>query len=253
MAGQTLIPTNSAILAIDFAHFLPESAGVQFVEDCTLKAIGAFDVPAAERVTNPALLIVDMQNDFVRRGAPMEVVQARATIGSIQTLIGSFRRRGHPVIYTRFLGNDQAGLMWLWSRQCWPDIKCCWPQHERLYMDADGPLQCADVIEELSPQHNDLVIDKYCYGSFHGTNLHQHLQSLGIVSLVVTGTVTQICVEETAREAFHLGYRTTLASDAVSSFAPDLQAATLKNFEMKFGWVADTRSILGWLGDSAVL
>jgi nicotinamidase-related amidase len=59
--------------------------------------------------------------------------------------------------------------------------------------------------------------------------------------------VTQICVEETAREAFHHGYRTTVVADAVSSFAPDLHAATLRNLAMKFGWVADTDTVLGWL------
>jgi nicotinamidase-related amidase len=56
--------------------------------------------------------------------------------------------------------------------------------------------------------------------------------------------VTQICVEETAREAFHHGFRTTLIADAVSSFAPDLHGATLKNFAMKFGWVEDSAALL---------
>lgn len=70
------------------------------------------------------------------------------------------------------------------------------------------------------------------------------LHTLGVASLVITGTVTQICVEETAREAFHHGYRTTIVEDGVSSFAPDLQAATLKNFAMKFGWVSKSESII---------
>jgi nicotinamidase-related amidase len=65
---------------------------------------------------------------------------------------------------------------------------------------------------------------------------------------MVTGTVTQICVEETAREAFHYGYKTTLVSDAVSSYLPDLHAATLKNFSLKFGWVSTTSEVLQALG-----
>jgi len=60
--------------------------------------------------------------------------------------------------------------------------------------------------------------------------------------------VTQICVEETARQAFHHGFRTTLAADAVSSYAPDLHAATLKNFAMKFGWVDSSEHIAKCLG-----
>lgn len=70
---------------------------------------------------------------------------------------------------------------------------------------------------------------------------------MGVESLVVTGTVTQICVEETAREAFHHGFRTTMVADAVSSYAPDLHAATLKNFAMKFGWVDDSVALIGRL------
>ncbi len=67
--------------------------------------------------------------------------------------------------------------------------------------------------------------------------------------MVVTGTVTQICVEETARGAFHYGYRTTVVSDAVSSYMPDLQAATLKNFAHKFGWVSSTDEVLAALSE----
>jgi len=63
--------------------------------------------------------------------------------------------------------------------------------------------------------------------------------------------VAQICVEQTAREAFHHGYRTTVVSDGVSSFDPELKAAALRNFAMKFGWVADTETVLGWLGRPA--
>ena len=63
-------------------------------------------------------------------------------------------------------------------------------------------------------------------------------------SLFVTGTVTQICVEETAREAFKRGYKTTIVSDAVSSYLPDLHAAVLKNFGLKFGWVSTAKELM---------
>jgi nicotinamidase-related amidase len=108
-------------------------------------------------------------------------------------------------------------------------------------------LECTDVIEELMPSPGDLVVEKYGYGAFHGTPLSDLLRQRGVESLIVTGTVTQICVEETAREAFHHGFRTTLASDAVSSYAPDLHAATLKNFAMKFGWVDPSEHLVARL------
>lgn len=210
-------------------------------------AASADDVPTTERVRDPALLVVDMQNDFVRKGAPLEVPTARMTIPVIADLVGRFRARELPVIYTRFVSGRVPGLMWLWSPQCRPDTKCCWPGHMRSYCDAEGPLDCADVIEDLRPHDEDIVIGKHGYGAFHGTDLSERLRYLSVTSLVVTGTVTQICVEETAREAFHHGFRTTIVSDAVSSYAPDLHAATLKNFAMKFGWVAEAGDVSSWL------
>src|SRR5262245_22803493 len=213
----------------------------------TAVPIVAAQLDPAERVAAPALLIVDMQNDFVRAGAPLEVPDARATVPAQRRLIEAFRSRGRPVVYTRFLSYDTDCLMWLWSPQCHPDTRACWPGNQRRYDDAAGPLDCVAVIDELAPEPDDLVVDKFGYGSFHGTQLDEHLREAGIRSLVVTGTVTQICVEETAREAFHRGYRTTVVADAVSSYVPDLHEAALKNFALKFGWVADTDTVLSWL------
>ena len=140
--------------------------------------------------------------------------------------------------------------MWLWSPQCRPEIKCCWQGVLRSYDDALEALDCAAIVQELTPEPGDLVIDKFGYGSFHATDLDRKLRARGVRSLIIAGTVTQICVEETAREAFHHGYRTTIVSDAVSSFAPDLQTATLKNFSMKFGWVADATTVVRWLEEA---
>ncbi len=120
---------------------------------------------------------------------------------------------------------------------------------KRSYADVDRKLDCTDVIDEIYPKARDYVVDKYGYGAFHNTNLVDILRSLGVESLVMTGTVTQICVEETGRQAFHLGYKTTVVSDAVSSYMPDLHAATLKNFGLKFGWVMTTKEVLKALSE----
>jgi len=197
-----------------------------------------------ERLQHPALIVVDMQNDFVRQGAPLEVSEARATIPVHQRLIEVARRQGMPVIYTKFLSHPEYYLLWEWSPQCRPPTKCCWKGHERHYEDVGRALECTDVIDEIYPEAADPIIEKYGYGAFHDTPLAPMLRAQGVRSLIVTGTVTQICVEETAREAFHHGFRTTLVADAVSSYAPDLHAATLKNFAMKFGWVEDSDTVL---------
>ena len=197
---------------------------------------------------NPALLIVDMQNDFVRQDAPLQVPDALATIAAHQALIAAFRAQGLPVIYTKFLATQTPSLLWNWSPECEPPTKCCWRGHFRHYPDRDADLECTDIIDELRPEADDLIIEKYGYGAFHGTNLNDSLRNLGVGSLVITGTVTQICVEETAREAFHHSFPTIGVADAVSSFDAELHAASLRNFAMKFGWVQSSAEVLAAFG-----
>ncbi len=196
---------------------------------------------------NPALLIVDMQNDFVRQDAPLQVPDALGTIPPHLALIAAFRERSRPVIYTKFISSRTPSLGWIWSPECEPHTKCCWKGHFRHYPDLCVELDCTEVIDELRPEADDLIIEKYGYGAFHGTTLNDSLRDMGVDSLVITGTVTQICVEETAREAYHHRFPTTIAADAVSSFDPELHAASLRNFAMKFGWVQSSAQVIAAL------
>ena len=173
----------------------------------------------------------------------MEVPQARDTISQHQQLILHFRQSRLPVVYTRFLAGPNYRLLWEFSPKLAPPTLACHAGHKRFYTDVHKSLECVDIIDELAPNPEDIVIDKLGYGAFHGTRLDDTLRQRGVESLMVTGTVTQICVEETAREAFHYGYKTTIVSDAVSSYLPDLHTATLKNFSLKFGWVSSTSEV----------
>jgi nicotinamidase-related amidase len=195
-------------------------------------------------ISHAALIVVDMQNDFVRVGAPMEVPDARATIATHLQLLEVWRQARSPVVYTRFIAGPQRTLMWDWSPQIEPPVCCCWPGFRRFYPDVRRELDCADVIDELYPRPEDAVIDKYGYGAFYNTSLSDRLRALGIDTVVITGTVTQICVDETARGAFNYGFKGVTVSDAVSSFAPDLHMATLKNLAMKFGRVATAAEVV---------
>jgi len=191
-----------------------------------------------------ALLVVDMQNDFVRPGAPQEVPDARATIPVIATLLDAFRAEARPVIFTRFSAGPQRTLLWNWSPQCGPELRSCWPGVSRLYADGEE-LGGHDVVPELEPLEGEPIVDKYGYGSFHNTMLEDVLRARGASQVVAVGTVTQICVEETVREGFHRGFEMVMVRDAVSSFDPQLHAATLRNIEMKFGRVDDADTVLG--------
>jgi nicotinamidase-related amidase len=197
---------------------------------------------------NPALLIVDMQNDFVRQDAPLQVPDALGTIAAHQALIAAFRKHRRPVIYTKYLATQITSLGWIWTPECEPHTKCCWQGYFRHYPDLDRELDCTEVIDELRPEADDLIVEKYGYGAFHGTSLNDSLRDIGVKSLAITGTVTQICVEETARQAFHHRFPTTVVADAVSSFDPELHAATLRNFTMKFGWVQTSTEVIAALG-----
>ncbi len=175
---------------------------------------------------------------------PLEVPDARGTIPAHRALLDAFHRHGFPVVYTKFITWPADTLLWEWSPQCRPPTRCCWKGHMRFYPDVGKELDCTDIIQEIYPEPEDVAIEKFGYGAFHGTPLADLLRGRGVESLLITGTVTQICVEETAREAFHHNFKTTLVSDAVSSYAPDLHAATLKNFAMKFGWVESSENLL---------
>jgi nicotinamidase-related amidase len=193
------------------------------------------------------LLIVDMQNDFVREGAPQEVPDARAIIPTIRELIDAFRSAQRPVFYTRFLAGPGRTLMWLWSPECGDAVRSCWPGHFRRYLDRPDELEGPVIVDELAPDEGDVVVDKYGYGGFHNTVLEDALRAGHVSQVVTTGTVTQICVEETVREGFHRNLEMVVVQDAVASFDPELHAGTLRNMAMKFGVVTSSEEVIASL------
>jgi nicotinamidase-related amidase len=203
------------------------------------------ELPFEFNFDRSALVVVDMQNDFVRVSAPLEVPDARQTIEPINELIAAWRGIDRPIVFTRFQAGETPSLLWTWSQQIHAPVNCCKIGIRRSYPDIKGERECIAVIDELDFRPGDPVVDKYWYGSFFRTNLKDILLSHGVEGIVVTGTVTQICVEDTVRQAFHEGFKVIVAEDGVSSFAPDLHAATLKNIAMKFGVVETVEAIIG--------
>lgn len=198
----------------------------------------------------PALLIIDMQNDFVRVGAPLEVPASRATIPVIGRLAAAFRAAGRPVVFTRYVADafyrPLAGRL-PWIRLLEPPVEACVPGRQRHYPELGAAREGVAVIDELQPRDGDLVLDKIYYSAFHRTDLDDRLRALGVGSVVVVGTVTEMCVEDTARHAVHHGYPTLIVRDAVSSGSAEGEAAALAAFERNFGWVADSPSVFDLL------
>ncbi|HXF56104.1 MAG TPA: isochorismatase family cysteine hydrolase [Actinomycetota bacterium] len=192
-------------------------------------------------------MVVDMQNDFVRAGAPQEVPQARATIPRIQQLLNWFRQARRPVVFTKFLAGPRETLLWRWSPECGPELRSCWPGVRRTYRDCEGDREGPAIVDELAPQPGEHVVEKYGYDAFFRTNLADHLRANDVTDVVVCGTVTHICVASTVNGAFHHGYRAVVASDAVSSYDEELHRATLRIIGAKYGRVASTEEVLAEL------
>lgn len=195
------------------------------------------EVPFRLEPERTALFVVDMQNDFVREGAPLEVPDARDTLEANRRAIAAARDLGMPVLYSKFLSGPEYTLAWEWSPMNGPEQKCCWKGHLRHYPDLGREADGSDVVDEIYPEPQDPIVEKYGYSAFFHTNALEHLRARHRDMLVVTGTVTQICVEDTVRSAFHHGLRTVVASDAVSSFDAELHRASLRGMGMKYARV----------------
>ena len=204
----------------------------------------AFSIVFQLRPSTSALIVVDMQNDFVRVGAPLEVPDARETIDVHLELLDWFRAQHRPVVFTRFIAGPSRTLMWNWSPEIAPPVCCCWPGLQRTYGDIEGERDCVAVIDELSPLPSEPQVDKYGYNGFHRTRLTDLLLAHGVDTVLITGTVTQICVEDTTRGAFHEGFQAAVVADAVSSYAPDLHRASLQTLAMKYGRVVTAQEAL---------
>ena len=114
-----------------------------------------------------------------------------------------------------------------------------------------------DIIDDLAPLPDELVIDKPGKGSFHATGLHDFLLESGITSLIVTGVTTEVCVHTTVREANDRGYECLVLSDCVGSYFPEFQRVALAMISAQggiFGWVAPSSSYLSALAaaDSSI-
>ena len=162
-----------------------------------------------------ALLVIDMLNDFVREGAPLEVPDTRSIIPVIKQEIDMARTAGKPVIYVcdSHAADDKEFL------------KFGWPAH------AVKGTPGAEIVEELKPAKNDIVIPKDTYSGFYGTDLEKTLRLLGIDALRLTGDVTHICILFTAADAVLRDYRVTVVEDGIAGLAREDHDAALRIME----------------------
>lgn len=185
-------------------------------------------IPAKVDPRWTALLLIDLLNDFLdpegktaaTAGRPIEV--ARSVIPAQQALLGAARRAGLLVVHlaqTTLRSRAASSGPWLDARS-----RATYSVEDLCLEGTWG----AEVIRELAPADDDLVIPKYRYSGFAGTNLDLVLRSRGIRTVVCAGVSTNVCVEATAREAFSHDYYVVLPEDACASWDDDLHHATLR-------------------------
>jgi nicotinamidase-related amidase len=192
-----------------------------------------------------ALLVVDMQRGFVLPGEAMEVPAARETVPQIRALVDLFRARRLPVVFTEFVYSESAPLL---VGELHPEHKPA-PRGAKtgFGLPSSSCLEgtpSAETIDELKPLPGELVVRKRWYDGFAGTPLDGALRARGITSLVVTGTMTDICVLATVIGAFTREYRVTVVEDGVATLWPETQRATLDIIGRAYGRVAAAKDVL---------
>jgi nicotinamidase-related amidase len=192
-----------------------------------------------------ALVVVDMQRGFLDPGEAMEVPSARAIVPVIRALLAAFRARRLPVVFTEFTYSPAVPVL---VGELHPEHRPAPPGGPRGFgMPSSSCLEgdpSARTVEELAPRPDELVVRKRWYDGFAGTELDGALRSRGVTSLVVTGTMTDICVLSTVVGAFNREYRLSVVEDGVATLWPEIQRATLDIVARAFGRVVQSKEIL---------
>jgi nicotinamidase-related amidase len=188
-----------------------------------------------------ALVIVDMLDEFVKpEWSPFWVPEATQQAAAIRTLVDAFHEADLPVVYLGY----ETGLRGL-----------NFPRTEWIVPIAEGfegleheLFQKVSFYGPLQPEKEDLVVLKHCYSGFHGTELDLVLRSLGVTTLVISGTMTNYCCGATAREAFWHGYGVVFGSDVNSTDDPDLHEAEIRTLRRGYARIMSSEEILAELG-----
>ena len=223
---------------------------------CSIKLIEADPYPVELELAGMALLVIDMQKDFLEPGGFGEMLGndvslLRRTIEPCQSVLKAARATGLRVIHTR--EGHRADLT---------DAPLSKLQRGNLEtgIGDDGPMgrilirgeRGHDIIPELAPNQNEPVIDKPGKGAFYETDLDLILKNGLIRTLIVCGVTTEVCVHTTVREANDRGYECVVLEDCVGSYFPEFQRIGIEMIKAQggiFGWVSDSKKFLTTLGN----
>ncbi len=198
-----------------------------------------------------ALMIIDMQRDFVDPGGFGEalgndVSLLRKAIAPTGKVLDAARKKGMLVIHTREGHRQDLSDL--------PDNKKVRGRLETGIGD-QGPMRRIlvrgeyghDIVDELKPEPGEPIVDKPGKGAFYATDLDSMLHNRGIKQLMVCGVTTEVCVNTSVREANDRGYDCLVLEDCVGSYFPEFQTASLNMIKAQggiFGWVGKSKPFL---------
>lgn len=185
-----------------------------------------------------ALLVIDMQDEFVKPGwTPYWVPEATRQVPKIKELIDHCRKAGVPVIFTVFskthscLDRPASGSL---MANRYPDLPV---DQSPLFVEGR-------VWHELEPLNSEVVIHKPSYGAFYDTPLETILKNLGRDTVIICGTLTNYCCGTTARQAYERGFKVVFGSDVTSTDDPEMQEPELMVLRKGFAKVLPVKDIL---------
>jgi len=193
-------------------------------------------------VNNTALIVVDMQNIWVHPRGARYLPMSEDIVPKIQELLRFCRLRQVPVIYlhtTKRKDLADAGIF--------ADIKPQTHDADDDWSNFEGS-PGAELYEPVKPAENDIVVKKFRYSGFYGTQLENLLRALRRDTIAIAGVATNVCCDSTARDGAMRDFKVLFLSDCNASFSQQEQEATLNNFDKHFGVVMDSRTLITKLG-----
>ncbi len=187
-------------------------------------------------IFHSALLVIDMQNFFLNKNSHAFVPSAKSIVNNLKNLIYIFRSRNLPVIFTKYAlkkGEDSEAMR-LWWRNT---IK-------------EGSND-SKMSNELKPSSSDVILRKTTYSAFYQTNLKNILVEKGIKNLFITGVMTHLCCETTAREAFIQNFCVYFVIDGTATYNEELHIASLITLSHGFVYPITTQEAIKMLNEKA--
>ena len=190
------------------------------------------------RKDNTALIVVDMQNIWVHPRGGRYLPMSEDIVPRMRELLRFCRSSGVPVIYlhtTKRKDLADAGIF--------ADIKPQTHDADNEWSNFEGT-PGAEIYEPVKPAQSDILVKKFRYSGFYGTQLENLLRALGRDTIAITGVATNVCCDSTARDGAMRDFKVLFLSDCNASFSTAEQEATLSNFDKHFGVVMDSRTLM---------